>query len=176
MNVLRVALLAAMLSGCAAEVSRPTPTYDYSTDVRVGLEAESIGNWSLARSFLEEALTSDHIARAGGLGNSAGELRHEHRMEAARALARIYFEQGETGQLYEHLHSYWPVKTGMAGFLQDEDEREEHLAYHLRWYCKLLDVQQRYADAQACWNKLGEDELSRAAIRAMEMQDVFRRR
>lgn len=175
-KALILAVCISTATGCANNSSpAPTPTYDYNTDVRVGLEAATIGNWSLARTFLESALKADERAQDGGLVDPKVRLSHAAREDAAETLARTYYEQGDRSSLFDLLQKYWPLE---RGWIESESHRSERLAnqrYQYRWYCQLLDDRDRFSEAQACWNKVGYPDRARASIRAMEMQDVFGR-
>lgn len=170
-------LAATLLAGCASpNTQNISPTFDYNKDVRVGLEAESIGNWSLARSFLEDALTKDDEYRNATVFDNEEVLSDKRRDEALRALSRIYYTTGDLNALYEHLHKYWRVSDLQSIPWVSETEERRRYEYHLSWYCRLLDDKERFSEAQACWNRLGNSVRSAASIRAYELQEVFGRR
>lgn len=166
--------VSAALGGCAVTNDQNvSPTFDYNTDVSIGLEAESIGNYSLARDFLEHALEKDNAYRAEVVFEHDPVLSDERRQEALEALSRIYYSTGDLDSLYEHLHEYWRV-SDLAGIPWiSGQELQGNYEYHLNWYCRLLDDQERFSDAQACWAHLGNATRAAASIRAFEMQEVF---
>lgn len=162
------------LSGCAATNDQNvSPAFSYTKDVSIGLEAESIGNYSLARDFLERALEKDNAYRERVVFEDNPVLSDGSRRDALEALSRIYYSTGDLESLYDHLHEYWKVSdlAGIPWF--SEDEQSENYEYHLNWYCRLLDDQERFSDAQACWAQIGDATRARASIRAFEMQEVF---
>lgn len=164
----------AALSGCAVTNDQNvSPSFSYNKDVSIGLEAESIGNYSLARNFLERALEEDNAYRGEVVFEDNPVLSDDSRRDALEALSRIYYNTGDLDSLYEHLHEYWRV-SDLAGIpWVSEQELTGNYEYHLNWYCRLLDDQERFSDAQACWSQLGNATRAAASIRAFEMQEVF---
>lgn len=176
--MIRVLALSALfaLSGCAATSEEHlNPDYSFQKDVSIGLEAESIGNWSLARAFLERGLEMDDRYRDQVLFEDQPILDEAARNQAIEALARIYYEQRELDLLFEHLHRYWQVADLRSVPWVPGEVIEKNKEVHLTWYCRLLDDHNRFSEAQACWAKVGDEEKSRASIRAFELQEVFTR-
>lgn len=179
MRPIRIVLLSAALlsAGCAVEKTHNiSPSYSYEKDASIGLEAESIGNYSLARSFLETALEKDDEYRVRTVYEDNPVLSDGTRAEALSALSRIYYRTGDIDALYDHLHRYWKVTDLHAVPWVSEAEERANYEYHLNWYCRLLDDQERFSEAQACWAKLGNQTRAEASIRAFELQEVFGRR
>lgn len=175
LNTVFLALaISTALGGCAAKnTQNVSPYFNYNKDVSIGLEAESIGNYSLARDFLEHALEKDNAYRAKVVFEDDPVLTDKSRQAALEALSRIYYSTGDLKSLYEHLHEYWRV-SDLAGVpWVSENELKGNYEYHLNWYCRLLDDQERFSDAQACWAQLGNVTRAAASIRAFEMQEVF---
>lgn len=171
-----IAMAAAIaLAGCASTETDISPDYSYAKDVRIGLEAESIGNWPLARTFLEKALEQDTQHRIASLFDDERVLSDDTRQDAMRALSRIYYEQKDLDALYSHLHRYWRVEDLSSVPWVSEAEEQRNLRYHMTWYCQLLDDHNRFSEAQACWAKIGENKKAEASIRAFELKEVFRR-
>lgn len=167
-------VISVALSGCAATNNQNvSPSFDYNKDVSIGLEAESIGNYSLARDFLERALEKDRSYRERVVFENNPVLSDDSRQDALEALSRIYYSTGDIASLYDHLHEYWKVADldGIPWF--SGEEQHANYEYHLNWYCRLLDDQERFSDAQACWAKVGNVTRARSSIRAFEMQEVF---
>ena len=168
---------AVVMAGCAvSDTQNVSPSFNFNKDVRVGLEAESIGNWSLARSFLEHALKKDDDYRDSATFEDQRVLTDENREQALRALSRIYYTTGDLGALYAHLHQYWQVSDLQSVPWISSEQEKERYEYHLSWYCRLLDDQERFSEAQACWNRLGNRTRASASIRAYELQEVYGRR
>lgn len=168
-------IAASILQGCAtqSDTQNISPHFNYNKDVKIGLEAESIGNWALARDFLERALQKDDQYRINTVYEDDPVLTEEVREDAIFALSRIYYTTGDKDALYKHLHQYWKVDGFESIPWVSEEQEQANLRYHLTWYCRLLDDHDRFSEAQACWAKLGNDERARASIRAFELKEVF---
>lgn len=163
-----------VLSGCAATNGQNvSPSFNYNKDVSIALEAESIGNYALARDFLEYALEQDNEYREAVVFEDQPVLTDKKRQAALEALSRIYYTTGDLDALYEHLHRYWVVSDLNSIPWIDREQEHEHYEYHLNWYCRLLDDQERFSEAQSCWARLGNETRAQASIRAFELQEVF---
>jgi len=148
------------------------PTYNYNKDIRIGLEATSVGNYSLAQAFLEDALDA-HESSPWYKAWFRPVLTKESREAAVEALYEVYWETGQHDKLFDHIQTYNPMPSNLITRVVDRERVNQVYSEHLDWYCQMLDRHNRYYDAQACWNKIAHSEESKASIRAAEFYEVI---
>lgn len=162
-------LLAAL--ACSPVQAEVTPTYNYNKDVRIGLEAASLGKYSLAQAFLEEALQAD-ASQPWYKAWFKPVLTEESKNAAVKALYEVYWETGQHDRLFDHIHTYNPMPGAFVRLITDSEEINTIYREQLTWYCQMLDKHKHFNDAQECWNAIANSEKSRSSILASEFYEV----